>query len=109
MQGWLNFTAAELHKGIAPLFNAATPADYKIIVVDKLISRLKWVDQQLAGKNYLMGDHFSVADPYLFTVTNWTALVKVDISSFANIAVFRARMAARPAVHSAMKAEGLIR
>jgi glutathione S-transferase len=109
MQAWLNFTAAELHKGIAPLFNAATPADYKVIVIDKLMSRLKWVDQQLAGKQYLMGDHFSVADPYLFTVTNWTALVKVDISPFAHIAAFRARVAARPAVQAAMKAEGLLK
>ena len=109
MQAWLNFTATELHKGVAPLFNAATPADYKVIVVDRLMSRLKWADQQLAGKNYLMGEDFSVADPYLFTVTNWAAVVKVDISGFANIAAFRARMAARPAVHAAMKAEGLIR
>ena len=109
MQAWLNFISTELHKGFSPLFNAATPADYKVIVVDKLMSRLKWVDQQLTGKTYLMGEQFSVADPYLFTVTNWAAIVKVDISSFAHIAAFRARMAARPAVHAAMKAEGLIR
>ena len=53
-----------------PLFNAATPADFKVIVAGKLMSRLKWTDEQLTGKNYLMGEHFSVADPYLFTVTN---------------------------------------
>ncbi len=109
MQSWLNFISTELHKGFSPLFNAATPADFKVIVVDRLMSRLKWTDQQLTGKNYLMGKHFSVADPYLFTVTNWAAAIKVDISSFANIAAFRARMLARPAVHAAMKAEGLIR
>ena len=109
LQSWLNFISTELHKGFSPLFNAATPADYKVIVIDRLMSRLKWTDQQLTGKNYLMGEHFSVADPYLFTVTNWAAVVKVDISSFANIAGFRARMSARPAVHAAMKAEGLIR
>jgi glutathione S-transferase len=109
MQGWLNFISTELHKGISPLFNAATPPDYKVIVVDKLMSRLKWVDQQLAGKQYLMGEHFSVADPYLFTVTNWASVVKLDISSFANITAYRARMAARPAVQAAMKAEGLLK
>jgi glutathione S-transferase len=109
MQGWLNFISTELHKGISPLFNAATPPDYKVIVVDKLMSRLKWVDQQLAGKQYLMGDSFSVADPYLFTVTNWASVVKLDISSFANITAYRARMAARPAVQAAMKAEGLLK
>ena len=109
MQAWLNFIGTELHKGCSPLFNAATPADYKVIVVDKLMSRLKWVDEQLAGKQYLMGDTFSVADPYLFTVTNWLAVLKLDISGFANIAAFRARMAVRPSVQAAMKAEGLIK
>ena len=70
---------------------------------------MKWADHQLAGKQYLMGDRFSVADPYLFNVTNWAPLVKVDITGFANLAAFRARMAARPAVQAAMKAEGLLK
>ena len=109
MQGWLNFIGTELHKGFAPLFNPATPADYKPMVIEKLLSRLKWVDEQLAGKQYLMGDAFSVADPYLFNVTNWAPLVKVDISGFANIATYRAHMAQRPAVQTAMRAEGLIK
>ena len=109
LQGWLNFISTEVHKGFSPLFNPATPADYKPMVIDKLLSRLKWVDEQLAGKNYLMGDAFSVADPYLFNVTNWAPLVKVDISGFSNIATFRAHMSQRPAVQAAMRAEGLIR
>ena len=109
MQGWLNFIGTELHKGFAPLFNPATPADYKPMVIEKLLSRLKWVDEQLAGKQYLMGDVFSVADPYLFNVTNWAPLVKVDISGFTNIATYRAHLAQRPAVLTAMRAEGLIK
>jgi glutathione S-transferase len=107
LQSWLNFISTELHKGFSPLFNPATPADYKPMVIDKLMSRLGWVDSELAGKPYLMGDSFSVADPYLFTVTNWAPRVGVDISGFANIAAFRERMAARPAVQAAMKHEGL--
>lgn len=109
LQSWLNFISTELHKGFSPLFNPATPADYKIVVIDKLMSRLAWVDGQLAGKSYLMGDTFSVADPYLFTVTNWAPRVGVDISSFSNIATFRDHMSARPAVQAAMKAEGLLK
>ena len=109
MQGWLNFIGTELHKGFAPLFNPATPVDYKPMVIEKLLSRLKWVDEQLAGKKYLMGAAFSVADPYFFNVTNWAPLVKVDISGFANIATYRAHMAQRPAVLTAMRAEGLIK
>ncbi len=109
MNGWLAFISSELHKGFAPLFNPATPADYKPMVTEKLLSRLKWVDQHLAGRQHLMGDAFSVADVYLFNVTNWAPLVKVDISNFANIATFRAHMAQRPAVLAAMRAEGLVK
>lgn len=109
LQAWLNFIGTELHKGFSPLFNASTPADYKVTVIDRLMSRLKWIDGELAGKQYLMGDDFSVADPYLFTVTNWAAMVKVDISAFANLNAFRERMSARPAVQQAMREEGLIK
>jgi glutathione S-transferase len=101
LQSWLNFISSELHKGFSPLFNPATPADYKPIVIDRLLSRLKWVDGELAGKHYLMGDAFSVADPYLY--------VGMDSSGFAHLAAFRERMAARPAVQTAMKEEGLIK
>ena len=109
MQGWLNFIATELHKGFAPLFNPATPAEYKPQVIEKLLSRLTWADEQLAGKQFLMGDAFSVADPYLFNVTNWAPLVRVDMSGLVNLAKFRAHMAQRPAVLAAMRAEGLIK
>ena len=109
LQSWLNFISTELHQAFSALFNAATPADYKVIAIDKLMSRLKWVDKQLAGKQYLMGESFSVADPYLFTVTNWAPRVGVDISGFANLVAFRERVAARPAVQAAMKEEGLLK
>jgi glutathione S-transferase len=109
LQSWLTFIGMELHRGFTPLFNAATPADYKTIVIDKLMSRLKWVDGQLAGKQYLMGNDFCVADAYLFTVTNWAPRVGVDISGFANLASFRERVAARPSVQAAMKHEGLLK
>ena len=109
MNGWLAFISSELHKGFAPLFNPATPADYKPKVIEKLLSRLQWVDGQLAGKQYLMGDAYSVADAYLYNVTNWAPLVKVDISGLSNIATFRAHMSERPAVHAAKRAEGLMK
>ena len=109
VQSWLNFISSEVHKGFSPLFNLATPAEYKTIAIDKLMTRLKWVDQQLAGKQYLMGDAYSVADPYLFTVTNWAPRVGVDITGLANLTAFRARIAARPAVQAAMKEEGLLK
>ena len=109
MQSWLNFVGTELHKGFSPLFNPATPAEYKTIVIERLLSRLKWVDGELAGKQYLMGDQFSVADPYMFTITNWAAPMKLDLSVLPNLTAYRARVAARPGVQQAMKAEGLLK
>src|SRR3989344_2767172 len=76
---------------------------------ERLLQRLQWVDGQLAGKQYLMGDQFTVADGYLFTVTNWTQPTKLDISGLANLAAYRERVGARPAVQAAMKAEGLLK
>ncbi|MDY0744757.1 glutathione transferase GstA [Paucibacter sp. R3-3] len=109
LQEWLNFITAELHKGFGPLFNPATPEEYKTLAKAKLGERLAWVDKQLEGKQYLMGDTFTVADGYLFTVTNWGAHVGVDVSGYPNLVAYRARVAARPAVQQAMKAEGLIK
>ncbi|CAN7255740.1 glutathione transferase GstA [Pseudorhodoferax sp. LjRoot39] len=107
LQSLLTFIGTELHKNYSPLFNPATPEDYKTSVREKLVSRYKWVDEQLAGKDYLTGEHFSVADAYLFTVTTWAKHTGVDLSACANVAAFMARVAARPAVQEALKAEGL--
>jgi glutathione S-transferase len=109
LQEWLTFIGVEVHKNFSPLFSPATPDDVKTASRDKIANRLKFVDGELAGKQYLMGDTFSVADPYLFTVTNWAALTGVDLSSYSNLLAFRARVAARPAVVAAMTAEGLIK
>lgn len=109
LQEWLTFIGTELHKGFSPLFNPATPEEYKPMVRERLLQRLQWVDSQLAGKQYLMGDQFTVADGYLFTVTNWAPMVGVDITGLAHLAAYRARVGARPAVQAAMKAEGLLK
>jgi glutathione S-transferase len=106
---WLNFITSELHKGFSPLFNPAMPEEAKALARTKLGERLKWVDSQLEGKAYLMGDSFSVADAYLFTVAGWGKYVGVDISGLAHLGAFMARMAARPAVQAALKAEGLLK
>ena len=109
LQEWLSFIGTELHKGFSPLFNPATPDDYKPQVRERLLQRLAWVDSQLADPQYLMGEQFTVADGYLFTVTNWAQYVKLDISGLAHLAAYRQRVGARPAVQAAMKAEGLLK
>ncbi len=108
-QEWLNFITSELHKGFSPLFNPATPDEYKTIARATLIKRFTFVDSKLEGKNYLMGDAFSVPDAYLFTVTNWAGAVGLDLSAFKNVGAFMDRMRARPAVQEALQAEGLVK
>lgn len=106
---WLNFTTSELHKGFSPLFNPAMPEEAKALFRAKLVDRFTWVDGQLAGKPYLTGEAFCVADAYLFTVANWCQFVGVDIAALAHLGAFMERVRARPAVQAAMKAEGLIK
>ena len=108
LQSWLNFIGTEIHKAFSPLFDPALPAEVKQLAKDKLAGRLKFIDGELAGKQYLMGDDFSVADGYLFTVTNWAKPMQIDLSAYSNLMAYRERVAARPAVQAAMKAEGLI-
>ena len=107
LQEWLTFIGTELHKQFSPLFNAAMPEEAKKIQRDKLASRFQWVDAELKGKQYLMGDTFSVADGYLFTVTNWAKPINIDLAPYPNLVAYRERVGARPAVQEAMKVEGL--
>jgi glutathione S-transferase len=109
VQEWLNFVTSELHKGFSPLFNPAIPEESKAVSRAKLSERLAWVNEQLEGKSYLMGDTFTVADGYLFTVAGWGQYVGVDISGLKNLGAFMGRVAARPAVQEALKAEGLLK
>ena len=106
---WLNFISTELHKGFSPLFNPAMPEEAKVLARAKLADRLSWVNTQLEGKDYLMGSTFTVADGYLFTVAGWGKHVGVDISGLKNLSAYMGRVAARPAVQAALKAEGLIK
>jgi glutathione S-transferase len=109
LQEWLTFIGTELHKTFSPLFTPNTPEETKTACLERLKSRLQWVDGELAGKQYLMGDQFTVADGYLFVVTNWGQYVGLDLTPFTNLVAYRARVGARPAVVAAMKAEGLIK
>jgi glutathione S-transferase len=106
---WLNFITSEIHKGYSPLFNPKMPAEAKEIFAARLLEKYKLVDARLEGNDYLMGKQFSVADAYLFTVTNWAPGVGVDLTGFRNVQAFTARMKARPAVQDALKAEGLMK
>lgn len=106
---WLSIVSSEIHRQYSPLFNKEMPEEAKAFFRKKLNGRYAWLDGQLAGKQYLMGDTFTVADAYLFTATNWSRFVGVDTRSQPNVTAYMARVAARPAVQAAMKAEGLLK
>jgi glutathione S-transferase len=108
VQEWLNFITSELHKTFGPMFRPTTPEEFKKISREYLAQRFDWIDKQLAGKQYLMGDTFTVADAYMFTVLRWSPRVGIDLSKWSNIEAYLARVAARPKVREAMKAEGLL-
>ena len=108
VQEWLNYITSELHKAFGMLFVPTVPADAKELFKVWIAHRLKWVDSQLAGKQFLTGDTFTVADAYLYTVVNWTKHVGISTDELPNLLAFMARVGARPAVGEALKAEGLV-
>lgn len=107
LQEWLTFIGMELHRSFSPLFNPAMPEEGKRIYRDRLASRYQWLGGQLEGREYLLGDHFTVADAYLFTVTRWTRPMAIDLAPHPNVRAHLERVAARPAVQEALKVEGL--
>jgi len=106
MLGYLN---SELHKTYSPLFNPNTSQEVRAERHEYLKKRYALIEQQLTGRDYLFGERFGVADAYLFTLTNWAKSVKLDLSDFPSLLAFQQRVAARPAVQAALKAEGLIK
>lgn len=102
---WLNFVSSELHKQFSPLFNPAYPEQAKALNREKLAGRYAWVDGQLEGRQYLLGDDFTVADAYLFVVTRWTVPMKIDLSARANLGAYLKRIEQRPSVQKALHAE----
>ncbi|MGH6631252.1 MAG: glutathione transferase GstA, partial [Burkholderiales bacterium] len=109
LQEALNFITSELHKGMGNFFNPALTEEWRKAVSDRLALRLDWLSKQLEGKQYLMGDKFTVADAYLFTILNWAGPSKFDLSKWPTIVEYHKRVGARPKVQEALKAEGLVK
>jgi glutathione S-transferase len=109
LQEWLNFTTTELHKNFSPLFNPAIPDEVKAFFKDRIIGKFKYADEKLAGRDYLMGNQFTVADGYLYTMLRWADGHKMDLSGFKNLMAFKDRVGARPKVQEALTKEGLMK
>jgi glutathione S-transferase len=106
---WLNFITSEVHKTFSPLFNPAADPKVKEYTTQNLEKKFDWLNQQLAGKTFLTGDKFTIADAYLFVVVNWSNFVGIDLGRWPNLRDFQARVAARPKVQEALAAEGLLK
>ena len=109
LQEVLGYINSELHKTYSPLFKPETPDAVREERKEYLHKRYALLDQHLAKHQWLVGDHFTAADAYLFTVTNWAPHVNFDLSAFPAILAFQQRVAARPNVQAALKAEGLLK
>lgn len=109
LQEWLNFITSEVHKQFTPLFKPDTPAEYKPIAKANLMKQFAYLDRQLAGKDFLLGKNFSVADAYLFVVMNWRKFHNLELTELKNLSAYLERIASRPKVKEAMTAEGLIK
>ena len=105
LQEWLAFINSEIHKGFGPLFKPNTPDDYKAIARQALSGRLAFVAEHLAANEYLLGNQFSVADGYLFTVLNWGQWTGVDLEEWPALVAFQQRVGSRASVKAALAAE----
>lgn len=113
---WLNFMTSEVHKGFIPLLYAAAAGKYVDTARPKLESRYKWINQQLDGKQFLMGDNFSIADAYLFALTGWGKATwmrsvynaNIDLSEHRHLQAWYERVRNRPAVQLVLSAEGVL-
>ena len=108
LQSWLAFIGTEVHKNFTPFFNPAATPEMRGLARANLQRRLGYINDQLAGGDFLMGSTYSVADAYLFTVVGWAKYIQLDLSAWPHLIAFQARVAARPATQRALKAEGLI-
>ncbi|MNL48451.1 Glutathione S-transferase [compost metagenome] len=109
LQEQLNFIASELHKAFSPLFSKTASVDARQAAATQVTKRLGNVEALLSdGRAHVLGDAFSVADAYLFTVVNWTSVTGISLSAFPHLTAYMQRVGQRPAVLAAMKAEGLI-
>ncbi|ORJ25211.1 glutathione transferase GstA [Rouxiella badensis] len=104
---WLNYIATEIHRSISPLFNPKTPDEYKFMTREALHKKLAYLNTSLKDKQFLLGNRFSVADAYLFTMMRWAKALKFDLSSLPDLNSYIERVAARSAVDAALVAEGL--
>ena len=105
----LNYITSEVHKGFSPLFNPKISADWRASAQANLEKKFDWLSGFLKDKTFLMGNAFTVADAYLFTVLSWTRPLKIDLGRWPVLNAYQQRIAPRPTVQRALKESGLLK
>jgi glutathione S-transferase len=106
---WLSFINSELHKTFSPLFRQEAPEETKQYARTNLSARLDYLQRVMGAKTFVMGEQYTVADPYLFTVLSWGAHANLDIGKWPQLQRYVERIGARPHVIEARKSEGLVK
>lgn len=108
LQEVLNFIATEVHKSWAPRFHPKFDDSVKAVFVERLQQKYAILNERLGKTTWLTGDSFSVADVYLFVTLFWRNFMPTELPGQTNLDAFVARMLDRPAVKTALAAEGLV-
>jgi glutathione S-transferase len=106
---WLNYVSTELHKGFGPLFNPKAPIEMKEqVTIPLLQAKLKYVDQQLQNKHFLLGDTFTLPDAYMLVVLRWAEMLKINLRELTQLNKYYEELKKRKSVHQSLKEEGLL-
>ena len=107
LQEKLNYLTSELHKGFAPLFGNNSE-QIKTQARENLSNKFNYIDSILAKTDYISGDRFSIADAYLFVISNWSKMTGVDLSKWSNVSDLVEKVYNRKAVQKTLNVEGLL-
>lgn len=105
LQEWLNFITSELHAGSSPLFNENLPGEVRDMFKEKLCKRLGYIDKVLENQVYIVGNNFTVADAYLFTILGWMPWFDIQLDTWPSIVDYISRIEMRPSVMAAKERE----
>ncbi len=109
LQEHLNFISSELHKAFGPFFTGKAEGDARQSAEENVARKMAHFEKILSdGRDYLLGDSFTVADAYLFAVSNWSNFVGISLDKVPNLAAFIKRVAVREKTQLALGAEGLL-
>lgn len=107
---WMVFISTELHKGFGPFFNPKVPLEMKEDIFKPLLKKkFQWVEDNLKGKDYLLGDVFTLPDAYLFVMLTWLPVVKIPLSDFPSLSAYYDRLTQRESIQKALKEEGILK